>query len=123
MSDHSTGDGDHRPTIRRLTQMSNALAANDFCSPQVNCSSEPRNEKSGPLDRSFAKHLYRLAVTGTRSSIYREYSSTMSCSFTTGAISSREGTRATDPLKASRFTVNQSGTGEICVRSRFRVAN
>src|SRR5437870_12552628 len=51
---------------------------------------------------------------------YREYSSTMSCSFTIGCISSLDGMRATLPLSASRSTVSQSGTGTIWVRSRFR---
>src|SRR5437868_1524770 len=51
---------------------------------------------------------------------YREYSSTTSCSLTIGCISSRVGIRATLPLRPSRSTVSQSGTGTICVRSRLR---
>ena len=51
---------------------------------------------------------------------YREYNSTISCSLTIGCISSREGMCATLPLSASRFAVNQSGTGAIWVSSRLR---
>ena len=47
----------------------------------------------------------------------------MSCSFTIGCISSRDGMRATLPLRPSRSTVSQSGTGTIWVRSRFRSTN
>src|SRR6266446_2553158 len=54
---------------------------------------------------------------------YLEYNSTMSCSFTMGCISSREGMCETLPLRASRSAVSQSGTGTICVRSRFRSTN
>jgi hypothetical protein len=66
--------------------------------------------------------LRRKGRHGGRHS-YREYNSTMSCSFTIGCISSRDGIRATLPLSASRSTVSQSGTGTICVRSRFRSTN
>src|SRR5437899_9475474 len=66
--------------------------------------------------------IRELALTERRYS-YREYNSTISCSLTIGWISSREGMRATLPLRASRSTVSQSGTGTIWVSSRFRSAS
>ncbi len=68
----------------------------------------------------IAMQLKETALRRAHRRSYREYSSTMSCSLTMGCISSREGIRATLPLSASRSTVSQSGTGTICVRSRFR---
>src|SRR5438309_6951686 len=66
--------------------------------------------------------IRELALTKRRYS-YREYNSTISCSLTIGWISSRDGMRATLPLRASRSTVSQSGTGTIWVNSRLRKAS
>ena len=53
---------------------------------------------------------------------YFEYNSTINCSLTIGAISSREGTCRISPLKFSRLTDTQAGRPRLSAASMKRAA-